>query len=61
MLFLSSEFLLDTFNYQVSLYDRRSYRARCRTRWSRWGWRDGLDLGLTLPDVDLTIDNYFVI
>ena len=58
MLFLSSEFLLDTFNHQVGLYDRWS-RSRSRRR---WGWTGlYLDLGLTLPDVDLTIDNYFVI
>ena len=56
MLFLSSEFLLDTFNHQVGLYDRWSRSRR------RWGWTGlYLDLGLTLPDVDLTIDNYFVI
>ena len=58
MLFLSSEFLLDTFNHQVGLYDRCS-RSR-----GRWGWPGldlGLGLGLSLPDVDLTIDNYFVI
>ena len=57
MLFLSSEFLLDTFNDQVSLQDRSSRSG------GRWGWREARarDLGLNLPHVDLAIDNYFVI
>ena len=57
MLFLSSEFLLDTFNDQVSLQDRSSRSG------GRWGWREARarDLGLNLPHVDLAIDNYFII